>query len=254
MADLTIQGKIIQVLEPQGGTSRAGNAWRKQEYVLETADNYPKKVCFHFFGDRIDQNPLQIGDFITLYFDIESREYNGRWYTDIRGWRAEKTQPGAPVPGQQAAPGLIFVCAGTNDAWFRAKRPGLYSETVEQAYARPMTTATKPSEATSLAASARLTLMLLREAFPQAKIIVVTSPYCVQAPNAEIDRVAETLQQCAALSGVYCTRTERTSGIDPVKEQTKKELTVDGVHTSENGAWQLANCVYNFMAFNNLLN
>lgn len=104
MADLTIQGKIIQVLEPQGGTSRAGNAWRKQEYVLETADNYPKKVCFHFFGDRIDQNPLQIGDFITLYFDIESREYNGRWYTDIRGWRAEKTQPGAPVPGQQAAP------------------------------------------------------------------------------------------------------------------------------------------------------
>lgn len=161
---------------------------------------------------------------------------------------------GAHKAAQQAAPGLIFVCAGTNDAWFRAKRPGLYSETVEQAYARPMTTATKPSEATSLAASARLTLMLLREAFPQAKIIVVTSPYCVQAPKAEIDRVAETLQQCAALSGVYCTRTERTSGIDPVKEQTKKELTVDGVHTSENGAWQLANCVYNFMAFNNLLN
>ena len=74
MADLTIQGKIIQVLEPQGGTSRAGNAWRKQEYVLETADNYPKKVCFRFFGDRIDQTPLQIGDFIALYFDIESRE------------------------------------------------------------------------------------------------------------------------------------------------------------------------------------
>lgn len=99
MADLSIQGKIIQVMEPQGGTSRAGNQWRKQEYVLETGDNYPKKVCFNFFGDRIDQNPLQLGDYINLQFDIESREYNGRWYTDIRGWRAEKIQPGQPIPG-----------------------------------------------------------------------------------------------------------------------------------------------------------
>lgn len=161
---------------------------------------------------------------------------------------------GAHKAGQQATPDLIFVCAGTNDAWFRSRRPGIYSETVEQAYARPMTTTTKPGEATSLAASARLTLMLLKEAFPQAKIIVVTSPYCVQAPKAEIDKVAETLQQCAQRSGVYCTRTERTAGIDPDKEKEKKELTVDGVHTSERGAWQLANCVYNFMAFNQLLN
>lgn len=109
MADLNIQGKIIQVLEPQGGTSRAGNQWRKQEYVLETSDNYPKKVCFHFFGDRIDQNPLQLGDYINLQFDIESREYNGRWYTDIRGWRAEKIQPGQPVPGAAPNPAGGFA-------------------------------------------------------------------------------------------------------------------------------------------------
>ena len=109
MADLTIQGKIIQVLEPQGGTSRAGNAWRKQEYVLETADNYPKKVCFHFFGDRIDQNPLQIGDFITLYFDIESREYNGRWFTEVRAWRIVRKAAQQP---QQPPVSAIALFAG----------------------------------------------------------------------------------------------------------------------------------------------
>lgn len=107
MADLSIQGKIIQVMEPQGGTSRAGNQWRKQEYVLETGDNYPKKVCFHFFGDRIDQNPLQLGDYINLQFDIESREYNGRWYTDIRGWRAEKIQPGQTISGGDPTGGFV---------------------------------------------------------------------------------------------------------------------------------------------------
>ncbi|CDE09462.1 MAG: DUF3127 domain-containing protein [Prevotella sp.] len=102
MADLVLTGRIIQKLPLVDGVSKAGNAWRKQEYVLETTDNYPKKVCFNFFGDRIDQNQLEVGDFVNLSFDIESREYNGRWYTDVRGWRAEKTQPGMP-PQQQAA-------------------------------------------------------------------------------------------------------------------------------------------------------
>lgn len=104
MADLTITGKIIQVLEPQSGTSKAGNAWRKQEYVLETTDNYPKKIFFNFFGDRVDQNKLNIGDLVNLSFDIESREWNGRWYTDIRGWKAEKvdaaSQQQFPPAGQ----------------------------------------------------------------------------------------------------------------------------------------------------------
>lgn len=94
MAELIVTGRIIQVLPPQGGTSKAGNPWRKQEYVLETTDNYPKKICFNFFNDRIDQNPIQLGDMINLQFDLESREYNGRWYTDVRGWRAEKVEAG----------------------------------------------------------------------------------------------------------------------------------------------------------------
>lgn len=87
---MEISGKIIAVLPPQGGVSKAGRQWKKQEYVLETHDNFPKKVKFDFFGDRVDQYPLAIGDEVTVSFDIESREFNGRWYTDIHGWRADK--------------------------------------------------------------------------------------------------------------------------------------------------------------------
>lgn len=125
---MEIKGKIIQKLEPVGGTSKAGNAWSKQEYVLETIENFPKKIFFDFFGDRANQYPLQVGDTITLSFDIESREYNGRWYTSIRGWKAEKedaqaaTAPmGAPiaetVPNAVPAPPMpdFGASEGEND-------------------------------------------------------------------------------------------------------------------------------------------
>lgn len=102
---MEITGKIIQKLAPQSGTSKAGNAWKKQEYVLETFDSYPKKVKFDFFGERADQYPLEVGDTITLSYDIESREFNQRWYTDIRGWKAEKADPNAqPAAGSQPSP------------------------------------------------------------------------------------------------------------------------------------------------------
>jgi hypothetical protein len=90
MADLKITGKIIQALALVEGVSKAGNAWKKREYVLETNDQYPRKVFFNFFGERVDQYPLNIGDEVTVSFDLESREYNGRWYTDVRAWKAEK--------------------------------------------------------------------------------------------------------------------------------------------------------------------
>lgn len=87
---MEIKGKIIHVLPLQEGVSRAGNKWKKREYVLETQEQYPRKVCFDFFGDKVDQYPVEIGDDVTLSFDIESREYNGRWYTGIHGWKLEK--------------------------------------------------------------------------------------------------------------------------------------------------------------------
>lgn len=98
---MEISGKIIQVLELQQGTSKAGNAWKKQEYVLETHDTYPRKVKFDFFGERVDQYPLSLGDEVTISFDLESREFNGRWYTDVRGWKAEKAASQMVPQGSQ---------------------------------------------------------------------------------------------------------------------------------------------------------
>lgn len=74
---MEVSGKIIAVLPPQGGMSKAGREWKKQEYVLETHDSFPRKVKFDFFGDRVDQFKLNIGDEVTVSFDIESREFNG---------------------------------------------------------------------------------------------------------------------------------------------------------------------------------
>lgn len=109
---MEITGKIIAVLPEQGGTSKTGNEWKKQEYVIETHEQYPKKVCFQLFGaDRIAQAAIQPGEDLTVSFDIESREYNGRWFTNINAWKVERAMgnnqpmttadnfaPAAPAP------------------------------------------------------------------------------------------------------------------------------------------------------------
>lgn len=100
---MEIKGKIIVALPEQSGVSKSGNNWKKREYVLETMETYPKKVHFDLFGDRADQYPLAVGDVITLSFDINSREYNGRWFTSISGWKVDKGDAQAPV-GSGAIP------------------------------------------------------------------------------------------------------------------------------------------------------
>jgi hypothetical protein len=90
---MEISGKIIAVLPIATGQGKNGT-WRSQDYVLETADQYPKKVCFNFFGDKIDQFPLAIDEMVTVSFDLESREYNGRWFTSVRAWKVDKSTSG----------------------------------------------------------------------------------------------------------------------------------------------------------------
>ena len=104
---MEITGKIIAVLPERGGVSKTGNEWKMQEYVLETHEQYPKKICFNVFGaDKIAQFNIQAGDEMTVSFDINAREYNGRWYNDIRAWKVDRnTAPaGAPVPPAAGAP------------------------------------------------------------------------------------------------------------------------------------------------------
>ena len=106
---MEITGKIIVACEPRGGVSqRTGNNWKMQEFVLETQEQFPRKCMFSVFGeDRLREFNIQVGEVVTVSFDVDAREYNGRWYNDIRAWRVQRgvvAAPGAPAP---AAPGVV---------------------------------------------------------------------------------------------------------------------------------------------------
>ena len=103
---MEITGKIIAALEPRTGTAKAsGNPWKIQEFVLETVgEQYPKKMMFNIFGeDKIQQAALNIGDEVVVSFDINAREYNGRWYNDIRAWKVSHDVNGAVSAAQPFA-------------------------------------------------------------------------------------------------------------------------------------------------------
>ena len=95
---MDLSGKIINQLQEVSGNSKSGNAWRKQEYILETQGQYPKKVCVAVWGDKIDQFALKVGEQVTLGIDVESREYNGRLYTEVKAYKADRTSGGGGMP------------------------------------------------------------------------------------------------------------------------------------------------------------
>ena len=106
---MDITGNIIAVLPPLGGVSqRSGNAWMKQEYVIEVPGSYTRRMCFGIFGeDRIKQFDLHQGEQnITVQFDIDAHEYNGKWFNEMRAYniiRPYNQQP-AQQPMQQPTP------------------------------------------------------------------------------------------------------------------------------------------------------
>ena len=90
--DLKIAGRVIEVLDEQSGESRNG-PWRKRDFILETEDDYPRKVCITQWGDDIEKFGVGEGDQLTAHIDIQSREYNGRWYTDVKAWKIARADP-----------------------------------------------------------------------------------------------------------------------------------------------------------------
>ena len=110
--DLKIEGRVIQMLEEQSGEGRNG-PWRKRDFILETEGEYPSKVCITQWGDDIEKFGLQEGERITAHIDIKSREYQGRWYTDVKAWRVQKENPdqgggGPGSPGHGGPPPAEF--------------------------------------------------------------------------------------------------------------------------------------------------
>lgn len=99
--DLKISGKVVKVLEEQSGEGKNG-PWRKQDFILETAGEYPRKICITQWGDNIDQNSVKVDDTLTASIDIQSREYKGRWYTDVKAWKIEKEGKSATQHSQSS--------------------------------------------------------------------------------------------------------------------------------------------------------
>lgn len=102
---LELTGRLFQVMSEQSGTGKNGE-WRKQEFVIETAEQYPKKICFVAWGDLINTiKTFKEGDNLKVSFDVQSREYQGKWYTDVKAWKIENlgsTSVAQPTQNQPA--------------------------------------------------------------------------------------------------------------------------------------------------------
>ncbi len=105
---MDVTGRIIAVLPERSGTSaRTGTEWKVGTYVLETQEQYPKKICFEVFGvERMQNFNIQVGEMMTVSFDIDAHEYNGRWFNSIRAFRVDRNiQSAAPAAGMPEAEG-----------------------------------------------------------------------------------------------------------------------------------------------------
>jgi len=111
---LEITGKVCQILPQQSGVGKNG-AWSKREFIIETFEQFPRKVCISVWGDKSDNLEQQhpVGSTVKATVNLESREYNGKWYTDVRAWKIETSQdmqenymPAEPPPFIVDSPSL----------------------------------------------------------------------------------------------------------------------------------------------------
>lgn len=110
---MEITGKVIQVLPLQGGTSATtGKPWKVKTFIIETLEQYPRKVAIEIFGEeRIKENPAEIDQTVTASFDLESREFNGRWYTSVRAWKVAQGATAAASAAQPVAAAQVPAAA-----------------------------------------------------------------------------------------------------------------------------------------------
>lgn len=105
---MDLQGKIIAVLPERSGVSARGE-WKAGSFVLETHDQYPKKMVFDVFGaERLSQFAIKAGEELIVSFDIDAHEYQGRWYNSIRAWNVQRVDAAA---AQAAAPVAVAPVA-----------------------------------------------------------------------------------------------------------------------------------------------
>lgn len=110
---MEISGKIIVATEPRTGTSaRTGSKWVAQDFVIETHEQYPKRCVFGVFGeDRLREFNINVGDELTVSFDIDAHEYNGRWFNSLRAWRVQRASDAVAADAQANGAAAIAIPA-----------------------------------------------------------------------------------------------------------------------------------------------
>jgi hypothetical protein len=103
---MQLSARLVQVLPLQTGVGRNGE-WKKQDIIVETDGQYPKKICVAIWGDKIDNSQLEIGNYLNIDFDVESREFNSRWYTDVKAWKIEVAGAQSVSPDQPIVQGPV---------------------------------------------------------------------------------------------------------------------------------------------------
>lgn len=110
---MELRAKLIQMLPLQTGEGKNGQ-WKKQDIIVETEGQYPKKVCVSIWGDKAEAGVLSLGNMLNISFDVESREFNGRWYTDVRAWKVEMAGASAPMNAADQTAQPVFAPSDEN--------------------------------------------------------------------------------------------------------------------------------------------
>ena len=85
---MEIKGKLVKILPAQTGQGRNGE-WKRQEFIIELDGSFPRKACISTWGDKVNIETFMEGSVLNISFDVESREFNGKWYTNLTAWKVE---------------------------------------------------------------------------------------------------------------------------------------------------------------------
>ncbi|MCM1439400.1 MAG: SGNH/GDSL hydrolase family protein [Roseburia sp.] len=207
-----------------GSNHKSWDKWFAKELGAASCMSYARSGATWTHADAAKKNPVQnagaLEDDNVVYSQIVQL---------IEAYEA----------GKQPKPTLIIIAAGADDAWFVSKRPGLLSRTPNDGFNIITTDSVsrhEPVSLTSLAEAVVYDCMLLNEAFPDAKIVIITPLQSAQITPERLARVAGVLEDCSSALGIDVIRQDIELPVDRNEDMLHKKLTYDGTHTSAEGA------------------
>lgn len=225
-------GKMNVVLLGDSNTSNGGDdctgerswsKWFKEAFAPKTCISYARS------GATWTNNALTRLD---MEENVRVVTHSNVIYNQVSRFKA------AYKDGTQPEPSLIIIACGTNDAWFENKRPEMYSLSVSKVFKTSLQDLLmkKVNQVTSLAESVRYNCEILREAFPDARIVLLSPLQSVHAGEAKIQKVGDVIEQCGEKLGVTVIRQDKVCCVKFAEERMKKHYTTDGTHTNAEGA------------------